>query len=234
MALIFVAQFIGAGLVVAVLAGMGIDVTSGDGPLPLPVLFAVLPVSWLAMVGWPWWVSRTKGTGSLARDFGVAIRWVDVLVGVGVGLVALVVAAAVALVFSAVSGETPPTNTDIVSVGPSQPGMLLLLFVFIAIGTPIAEEIFFRGLVLGATRKRWGTTIGVITSAVFFGAWHIQDTLAGWAFVGGVTAAYGVLFALSRVWCEGRIGAAIVAHIVVNGVTVLVVGFSQAALVLPW
>ena len=233
MGLIFMAQFLGGALVVSVLAGMGGDALSGDGTLPLPVLFAVLPVSWLAMVGWPWWVSRTKGSGSLARDFGVAIRWVDVLVGVAVGLVALAVAAALALAFTAAAGDRPPTNTDIVSIGPSQPGMFVLLFVFLAIGTPIAEEIFFRGLVLGATRKRWGTVIGVITSAVLFGAWHVQDTLVGWAFIGSVTAAYGVLFALSRVWCEGRLGAAIVAHVMVNGVTVLVVGFSQVSAVLP-
>lgn len=200
------------------------DAASGDNNLWLLGLSA--PLSWAVLVGWPWWVSRTKGSGSMARDFGLAMRWTDPLLGVAGGVMALACSAALALTYSAVFGGDAPTNADIVASESRSVSVFILLFVIVAVGTPIAEEVFFRGLVLGAARKSWGVVAGVLFSSLMFGAIHIQAGLASWAFVGLVTGIYGVVFALLRVWSQGRIAGAIVAHMTVNGVAVAVIFFT--------
>ncbi len=52
----------------------------------------------------------------------------------------------------------------------SAPWILFLL----AIVVPIGEEVFFRGLVYGGLRLRWGAVAGALASAVFFAAVHLQ------------------------------------------------------------
>lgn len=220
--LFFLSQMLIAVAVVGLVtvAGGAVD-ESGDSGLLLLAITA--PVGWLVMIGWPLWLSRVKGSGSPARDFGLAMRPMDLLVGVGGGLLALAVSVVLALTYTAVSGEEAPSNTDILSGDLSQILVVLLLFFVVAIGTPIAEEVFFRGLVLGAARKRWGTVAGVAFSSVIFGAFHVQPEPLAWLFIGVVTAGYGVVFALMRVWTQGRLAASVVAHMVVNGVAVLAV-----------
>jgi membrane protease YdiL (CAAX protease family) len=220
--LFFVSQaFIAVGVVTLVsLAGAEV---SEDGNSGLLLLALTAPVGWAVMVGWPLWLSRVKGTGSPARDFGLAMRPTDLLLGVGGGLMALGVSVGLALTYTALAGEEAPSNTDILTGDLSELLVVVLLFVIIAIGTPIAEEVFFRGLVLGAGRKRWGTVPGVLFSSLLFGAFHVQPDPVAWLFVGTVTAGYGVVFALMRVWTQGRLAASVVAHMVVNGVAVLAV-----------
>jgi membrane protease YdiL (CAAX protease family) len=65
--------------------------------------------------------------------------------------------------------------------------------------------------------------VGIAFSSLLFGAFHVQADLVSWAFVGAVTALYGVVFALLRVWSNGRIAASIVAHMVVNAMAIVVV-----------
>jgi len=220
--LFFASQMVVAVVAVAVLAVLGIEVDpGGDGALLLLAVSA--PAGWLVMVGWPLWLSRTKGSGSPARDFGLAVRPADLLVGVAGGLMALAISVGLALAYTAVSGADAPSNTDILAGDTRQVVVFVLLFVIVAIGTPIAEEVFFRGLVLGAARKRWGTVVGVAFSSLLFGAFHVQSDPLSWLFVGVVTAGYGLVFALMRVWTSGRLGASIVAHMVVNAAALVAV-----------
>jgi uncharacterized protein len=208
-------------LAIAVLVS-GVEFETGD-----PWLLAIAaPTTWVVLIGWPWWVSRRKGSGRLSSDFGLAIRGLDLVLGIAGGAMALGVGAALAFLWSFVAGSDAPTNTDILSGDPADLTGLVLALITVAVGTPIAEELFFRGLVLGAARKRWGTPLGVVFSSILFGAFHVQADLTAWLFVGTVTASYGVVFAMLRVWTQGRIGAAIVAHMLVNAAAVLVVTFA--------
>ena len=173
--------FFGAGLVafiVAVGGELAVDDSAGD-PSNLLLLLVSAPLSWAVLIGWPWWVSRRKGTGRMSADFGLAMRWTDLLLGVAGGVLALVVSASLAVAYSAVFGGDAPTNTDIISGESQSLVTIVVLFVVIAVGTPIAEEIFFRGLVLGAARKRWGTAVGIAFSSLLFGAFHVQADLVG-------------------------------------------------------
>ena len=225
--------YLGAQVVTGLVLVLGLVVTGGldqgvtqeqlNDDLGLWAVAVGVPIGWVALFGWPWVVSRRKGTGSLARDMGVAWQPIDLLVGLGGGVGALVVGAIAAVSFQGLFDREAPTNTDIIPSEGLGVATVLLLLVVIAIGTPIAEEVFFRGLVLGAARKRWGTPVGVVASSALFGLAHVQDTLEGWLYVGLVTGSYGVLFALLRVWSQGRLAAPIVAHMVVNGTGVLLV-----------
>ncbi len=91
---------------------------------------------------------------------------------------------------------------------------VVLLFVIVAVGAPIAEELFFRGLVLRSFENRFGTAWAVVGSSVFFGATHFQPLQFA-----ALTAA-GAIFALLTVR-TGRLGPAIVAHMAFNAVTVV-------------
>jgi len=52
------------------------------------------------------------------------------------------------------------------------PGALALRIVFVGLIYPIAEELFFRGLLLGAITRRAGRLTGILVTAVLFTALH--------------------------------------------------------------
>ncbi|MGQ0550937.1 MAG: lysostaphin resistance A-like protein [Armatimonadota bacterium] len=95
--------------------------------------------------------------------------------------------------------------------GPTQAAWLLFL---LAIVVPIGEEVFFRGLVYGGLRARWGKTVAALGSAVFFSAVHVQVIHALPIFVLGVILA--TLYERS-----GSLVPPIVAHGVNNVIAVI-------------
>ena len=89
------------------------------------------------------------------------------------------------------------------------------------LGAPISEELFFRGLVLRSVEKRFGATIGVAASTVAFVLPHYtyvawRETLVIFVAIGIVGLALGLV-----VQRTGRLGPAIIAHMVFNSVAVL-------------
>ena len=90
--------------------------------------------------------------------------------------------------------------------------VLVLMGVGVVLVAPVVEELFFRGLLLGTMRERWGTLVAVVGSSVFFGATHFQPL----QFV-GLTAA-GLVFAAAVVR-TGRLGSAIAVHVGFNATT---------------
>lgn len=196
------------------------DGTLGD----LPVWAIALSVAggWLGFIGWPVVATLRKGQRSLKLDFGLAIEWIDVAWGLLGGVAALALAAAGGLVWRLVTGEDAPGNGQFL---PDNPAVWegLVLWVLIAVLTPVAEELFFRGLALRAIGRRWGLNVGVVASSLLFGLLHF-DSSGGpvhGLFIVGVTAAYGAVFAVLVRRAGGRLGPSIVAHSVVNTVGVL-------------
>lgn len=187
-----------------------------DNEVPLWVLALQYPPLWVGFIGVPLWAAAVKGRGWV-RDFHATIRGWDVPVAAGIGLLTQLVV--VPLVSWPVLWLS---DTDVEELGrparelgdlASGPWNVVLLFAVVGIGAPIAEELFFRGLVLRAFEKRIGTGWAVVASSVVFGATHVQPL----QFV-ALTAA-GVVFALLVVR-TGRLGAAVVAHMAFNCVTV--------------
>ena len=184
--------------------------------LPITMVALQFPPLWLGFIGVPVLVAAVKGTGWI-RDFRVRFRLRDVPIGLVSG-----VAAQLILVPLLSLPILWLTNTDMDKL--SEPARQLgdkanssfgvfLLFAAVAVGAPIAEEIFFRGLLLRSLEKRFGTVVAVIGSSVIFGATHFQ-ALQFAALTGA-----GLVFALLAVRND-RLGPAIFAHMAFNGITV--------------
>lgn len=175
---------------------------------------------WIGLVGTAVFSARTKGSGSLRRDFGLDARPVDLAIGAAAGVAAQVVLVPlVAFLLRPLLGE-PEVSGPVEELVESAEGIGVAgLFLFIAVGAPIVEELFFRGLVLRALRKRAGTVVAVIGSSILFGLAHPQD-LPGdaLALVMISLAVLATLFAV-LVIRTGRLGPAIVAHATFNAWT---------------
>ncbi|CAM8623159.1 Ham1-like protein [Acidimicrobiia bacterium] len=206
--------------IVLISSGNSDSTSSSVTELGLGVLVVSLVSGWPGFLGWPIVASYTKGQRSLAKDFGLEIRPIDVSWGLLGGAVALLLSAFGSGAWAFFSGESAPTNTDFL---PTRPSLLtaLVIFFFVAICTPIVEELFFRGLFLRAVGRRWSLSVAVVTTSVVFGLFHSQGgSLGKMAFIVAVTASYGAVFALLDVRANGRLGPSIVAHMVVNTVGV--------------
>jgi len=55
---------------------------------------------------------------------------------------------------------------------------------------PVAEEVYFRGVLYQWLRHRWGTWIGILISALIFGIVHGDYAISGAAFVLGIILAW--------------------------------------------
>lgn len=213
---VLAAGLIGSLIVQAAGYGPGQEKSIDD--LPMTLIAAQYPPLWLGFVGVPVWAAWTKGRG-LVEDFKVRIAAFD-LVGVPLGIVAqLVMVPVVSLPFIWLSGsdadalsEPARELADKAQAG-STIGVVLFALVVI-VGAPIAEELFFRGLVLRAVEKRFGTTIGLIGSSVAFGATHLQ------ALQFPALTAAGLLFGWLAVRYD-RLGPAILCHMAFNATTVV-------------
>ena len=197
---------------------------AADGSLSLWATAIALIANQATFIGFSWWTSATKGVGDLRRDFGLALRLGDIPVGVAGGISCLLASAGVAAAFAAVSGNDAPTNAQFLEDRSVGPGTLVALLLLIGVATPVAEEIFFRGLVLRAAARRYGTLIGVIASATIFGLPHAlaaQDASGAWFFP-AVTTIYGIVLATLATRSNWRLGPAIVGHMVINTTGVLV------------
>jgi hypothetical protein len=222
--LLYLAGGIASSIVLLATGVIDLDSASeGDIQLGVGALAVTLMAGWVGFVGWPVVATYRKGQRSLARDFGLDIRWIDVGWGVLGGVGALALSMIGSAVWIVVSGDdAAPGNGDFL---PDSPGVVggIVLFLLVAVATPIVEELFFRGLTLRAFGRRWGLPAGVVGSSIVFGLLHATggDSFTHGLFISVVTAFYGVVFALLVVRAEGRIGPSVVAHMCVNGVAVI-------------
>jgi uncharacterized protein len=143
-----------------VLMQLHIDPANGWG------LIISFVTPWIFLIGWPVFATLTKGNGP-KLDLGLAAASQHRRLGVIAGLGSLGGALAVAFVITKLFGPLSSTAGD---VGKSQHGVVLIVFVLLAMfGAPIAEEIAFRGMLYGALSKayipQWAVV--VITAAVF-------------------------------------------------------------------
>jgi membrane protease YdiL (CAAX protease family) len=151
-----------------------------------------------------WIVRRTQdGTSSIGLD---RSRWFH---GLRRGLLWSVAFGAVAFcVFVLLSFTGVNVLSMIRAPLPGNFRALMLLFVVGGFVAPVAEEIFFRGLLYGFFR-RWGTLPAVILSTAFFALAHSLRSLPLTQIVGGL------LFALAYE-VEGSLLVPITIHVLGN------------------
>lgn len=217
-----------AALATALLAMLALVSWLRTGPLydGHIVLVASYLVVWLPFLTAVVFVCFVRGSRSLARDVGLRITVLDVIVGVGAGLLAR---ATVGIVEIAVTGRMiglGVTFGETIYDGWWLFGTILAP-VLIA---PFVEELFFRGLfqraVLRASSSRLSpraaVAVSIVVSATLFAVLHLtQAANPTGALVLGLSSLIFGLTAALIAGLTGRIGGAIVAHVVFNGSLVL-------------
>lgn len=179
---------------------------------------------WVGLGGSVVWASARKGSGALASDFGWRVRPVDLLVGVAVALLAhAFLDLVVARLLGPLLGD-PDVSKPVEELVDAAGGVRIVgLLLFVSLGAPLVEELFFRGLLLRSLQRRFGDRLAIVLSGALFGLAHIQALGAGALVLLIVSLALlGIALAALAVRA-GRLGPAIIAHSVFNALSVAAV-----------
>ncbi len=212
-----------AGTVLSLLASSivasAVNYHGKGAPMPVAVTVAGLIGLWVGLAGGVVYASYARGSASLSDDFGFWIRPpVDVVGGIAVGLACQYAMVPVLyLPFEQVSHSLrhrlENQAKDVTRAAHGAP-QVAVLFLFVAIGAPVVEELFFRGLLLRSLHRRFGVPVAVIGSAVLFGLAHYELLQLPALILFGV-----VLAVLAE--RTGRLGPGMAAHAAFNAATVL-------------
>lgn len=151
--------------------------------------------------------------GAMSDRLALRFRWADLPVGVVIGAaIQLVLVPALYLPFGGLIDDDQLSGParDLFE-GLSGAG-LVAMAVGVIVVAPVVEELFFRGLLLGAMRRRWGTVAAVTGSSLVFGATHFQPLQFP------ALALAGAVFAMAAVR-TGRLGPAVAVHAGFNATT---------------
>lgn len=218
-----------AGWVVSyLLAGIAVGVYAlfagprEEGEVTLGLTIAVFVGLWTGMLGTVVIAKARQPAGTLRSEFGWGFRWLDVPLGVAAGIVSQIVL--LPLIYLPWMLSDPDFNKRLKEPAEDLTGVadgagFWVLALFIAIGAPIVEELFYRGLVQHALVRRLRPPVGVALASLLFGLAH-QRLIT----LPGLTAFAVVLGVLTHK--TKRLGPAIVAHMAFNAVTVIALGTS--------
>lgn len=180
-------------------------------PIPLHVTALLQLPLWIGLLAVPILATRFKGYGPV-RDLGLQVRWIDVPVGivVGVGSQLLMVAAVYWVLFKFTGQQDVSAAARTLTDRATSPLGIALLMVIVGIGAPLAEEIFYRGLLQRSLIKRgtdwrWAVVIG----AFVFALSHMQALQFPALFIFGIILGYMT----NR---TGRLGPAVFTHLAFN------------------
>jgi membrane protease YdiL (CAAX protease family) len=201
-AIISLVGAIGFSLIIGLgLMSQNVDSENGWG------LIIAFSAPWLVMAGWPIIATSIKGNGPKI-DLGLITSRSHLRLGFLAGLASLAIASLMAVIVTRFTGPLSSTAGD---VGLNQSGIVLVIFVLMAMfGAPIVEEIAFRGMLYGALAKaRINEHLVVIITALVFALFHFEPKR------------FIILFAIGIILGEvrrrtGSTSAAIVAHVVNN------------------
>jgi hypothetical protein len=113
------------------------------------VIVSALILQWAVFVGMPWLTARRHGLRSLAADFGLRFRRWDPLLGFALAAALQVLMMGIGwLLANSGLDLSGSDNTNMVT--DHDGAMLALMVLAAAVGAPLTEELFFRGLTLRA------------------------------------------------------------------------------------
>jgi membrane protease YdiL (CAAX protease family) len=179
---------------------------------------------WAGFFGSAWLATGFRGTHSFTRDLGLRFRWID-LIGIPIGVAGQIL---VALMYIPISHHVRDFHQrfDAPSqrlTGGSHGTGYVVVAILTVVGAPFFEELFFRGVLLRALARLFGTVGGwvgpvlaIIITGVLFGLAHAESLqLLGLAVFGIILSAVS--------YRTGRLGMNMVAHASFNLVAVVAV-----------
>ena len=207
----FVLAQVIAGLLLVLLRMLGVSFAGINESTFQTVVAAVIYVlSLVIVIGIPWVVRKYKTS---LKDVGLDQYpdWTDILLAPA----AFIVYVIVSLVLTTVASHLPFYNAEQVQeTGFSQLSQgfeYLLAFATLVVIAPIAEEVLFRGYLLGKLRKHVPLWVAILVTSVLFGAVHLA-----WN-VGVDVFALSIVLCLLRV-STGRLWPSILLHMLKNGI----------------
>jgi membrane protease YdiL (CAAX protease family) len=164
------------------LVGLGIVVILSlvgerEGGITSPVIYiAIIAIYGLVALGVYLFAGRRRGgwqaLGMRVPPLSMMILIPVIIVGEFIGIFAI--NSAIALVQG--GNFDNPQQAALMSGGPFSPTSFAMLFFLIAIVAPIAEELFFRGMLYALLRK-WGAAVAIVGSAFIFAIVHFIPIL---------------------------------------------------------
>ena len=203
-----------AGLIVAATAVvfgtvlvLGLTVPAVRSHIPSALAIAIPVHALLALTAQRWICTRHRITWAELGFTRPTIRLLHLLWQIPAALFALIAVQGGALLLVGDNASSASERLDsAVGLGPLT---ALLMFLGAAVLTPLWEEIFFRGILFGAVRARWGTGWAVVAAAIVFAIAHGVPILLPYLVTMGL--ALGLLRAFHR-----SIWGPLALHITVN------------------
>jgi membrane protease YdiL (CAAX protease family) len=194
------------------------QLTNGD-PLrndAVPLLWQMLLLvpGWIALLGVSWLAAgalqRVRQGWSLRGELS------DVPVGIGVGLfLQIPMMIIVGIVMQAILGDFEPSGRALALIdGIDGPLDIVVLVLAVAVGAPIVEELFYRGIIQASLVRRFGPIIGIGVASLIFGAVHLSLIELAPLTVAGL--GFGII-----AWRSGRLLPAVIAHMAFNSFTLV-------------
>ncbi len=218
-----VGAFLGGTLLSGLLLGIAGAATGyrqgAHQSVPLAVTAFGLLGLWAGLVGGIILYGRFWAQDSLRKDLGLYFKVpFDVAIGLVAGVGTQLVL--IPLLYFPFEQADPtlrhrleaPAKTD--TAGVHGAWQISVLFLLLAVGAPVVEELFFRGLLMRSLTRWKGPLVGIGASAVVFGLAHFELLQLPALLLFGL-----ILGTLA--YKTGRLGPGIVAHAAFNAVTVI-------------
>jgi membrane protease YdiL (CAAX protease family) len=118
------------------------------------------------------YISRSRGRGSLATDFGLRVKARDGLWVLGGAAIALVATGLTVPILEL--GDLSQDSQDVVRIFERADGLEAALFAFgVLVLAPIGEEVLFRGVLLRGLQRRIPAAGAIFGAALAFGLVHV-------------------------------------------------------------
>ncbi|WP_186322123.1 CPBP family intramembrane glutamic endopeptidase [Curtobacterium pusillum] len=208
-------------LLVAVLLSRIVGSVARTGGLPSPVtqmLAADLAV-WGPLALGVGWVLRRSSPTVLVRRLGLG--WADVVAAIGIVIVCRGLDAVLSVTFFGTTGLTPQ-----VTLGTPDVVLLVVSAIGVCLVSPVLEEIVFRGVMqrrLSSELTPRTRFLAVLATTLAFALAHLAITTTTSSVAGFeifVTTFVLGLLTGTLVAITGRVGGAILAHVLFNSVAV--------------
>lgn len=207
------AGLLGGFLAASVVVGLWVFL-SGSSEQSLGTMAAGWLGLWAGFAGVPVLASRRKGSTSLGKDFGLQAHWSDAVGSLAGAGCQLLVLPALYFLIQRLTGDLDVSGPARDLTDRVDGAAFVLVAVVVTFLAPVVEELFYRGLMLRAAARRFGTRWAVVGTSAIFGASHFQLVQFPGLFV------FGAVLAVLAVR-TGRLGASIAAHVAFNGVAVV-------------
>lgn len=207
----FVLAQVVVGLLLALLGALDVSFDNvSDSTVQTIGAAVIYALSIVIVIGVPWLIKKSKTS---KQELGLAElpTWTDLFLAPASFVVYIILT----LILSTLASGLPFYDADQVQdtgfAQLTQGYEYLLAFMTLVIIAPIAEEVIFRGYLLGKLRRYTPLWVAIFITSLLFAVVHFA-----WN-VGVDVFALSIVLCLLRVW-TGRLAPAIILHMIKNGV----------------